>query len=244
MNIYITSDAHTKLWTTIESIGTEVGGFGYATMAKAGDLIWSDTFLVPQEVSHGGVEFDGGGIAAAVDRAADDGLLGQPEFVWVSWHSHHTLGAFWSSTDEECIRTYANAGIHSLLSFVGCHDHKYKLRYDMFGVKHHGVEVPQVTMDEQVLLADPADTLFAGIYDSIAKNVRKSTPKPTTTKYAQNKPAEQTQTTTKNVVELISFEIRELMEEGLTYKDAKDIVESGEYYVGPTGLVNAWEGSD
>ncbi len=179
MRIFTTSDVKLKLWTLIESIDTEVGGFGYGFLTDEKDLLWQDVFLVPQLVSGSEVAFDGDGITAAIERAATDDVLGQPGFVWVSWHSHHTMKAFWSSTDEDCIRTYGAAGVKHLLSFVGCHDHDYRMRLDFFGVKHDGFEIPQVTIGDLRLIADPLDSAFDAIGKEIAANVKKAPVKPT-----------------------------------------------------------------
>lgn len=251
MRIYVTSDAHAKVWAFVRTLNTEVGGFGYAKRVEDG-LLWYDTFLVPQEVSHSEVSFDGGGIAAAVERAASDGVLGAEDHVWVSWHSHHTMKAFWSATDEKCIETYRDAGIANLISFVGCHDHEYRLRFDMFGVEHHGITMPQVTIDELTLLCDPADELFGSIFDEIAKNVRKTKPATTTSRKAAPVKSKVVSagalTDAKGVADAEqldideAFEVRDLMNEGVTYDDAVELVKGG-YEIGP-GDVVSWGGFD
>lgn len=171
MNVYASSEVVTKLWTIIENIKTEVGGFGYAHLDGPDTLIWDEVFLVPQQVNAAEVEFTSGGIEAAVNRAAEDNVLNKEGFVWVSWHSHHSMRAFWSGTDDKCIETYGAAGIPYLLSFVGCHDHEYKMRFDMFNVEHRGAKISHVTLDELTLDLDSYDPVFDAIFKEITSNV-------------------------------------------------------------------------
>ena len=230
IDVYITSNTAFKLWMTIESLKTEVGGFGYAYWdEKCKSMVWDDVFLVPQLVSGSEVAFDGDGIAAAVERASADGRLGQDEFVWVSWHSHHSMAAFWSKTDEECIETYGKSGVTRLLSFVGCHDHRYKMRLDFFGVQHHGITIPQITMDDLRLTYDPDDIVVAEVMDDIDRNV-KERPMPKATKPWVMTPKNQNPMP------------------GDKLEEAFETLEDNGWLVGPEGLVGfdtmAWEGSE
>lgn len=154
-----------KLWHYVRAIKTEVGGFGYARQISACEVVVEDVWLAPQYVSHSEVDFiDGDGVAYAINKAADDGRLGEDDFVWVSWHSHNTMKAFWSGTDEACINGYGKSGIKRLLSIVGNHKLEYSQRLDFFNVKHDGFALPQVTFDDLTLLSDPADPAY-DIYD-------------------------------------------------------------------------------
>lgn len=171
MRVGVYSNTASRLWSYIEALDVEVGGFGYAFLDDDESLGWTDVFLVPQTVSGSEVDFDADGLASAVEKAASDGVLGQEGFVWVSWHSHHSMKAFWSSTDERCIRTYGEAGIPALLSFVGNHQHEYKLRLDLFGVQHGGIAVPQVTIGDLRLEHHAEDRLASEIAAEIKANV-------------------------------------------------------------------------
>ena len=149
MRVLIDDDARERLWAFIRAVEVEVGGMGYAFLQDDGSIHWLDTFLIPQEVSSTEVDFEAtGGDQHAVERAIADGVLNDPRFVWVSWHSHHTMKAYWSDTDDKRIAAMGKVGIKRLLSLVGCHDHTYQMRFDLFDVKAHGVEVPQVTISD------------------------------------------------------------------------------------------------
>lgn len=158
MDIYTNKLADDRLWFFVDAVKTEIGGFGYCTIDSSGAIIIEDVFLVPQYASGSEVDFiDGAGIVDAVNKAAEDGKLGDPNFIWLSWHSHHSMGAFWSATDESCINHYADQGIPRLLSIVGNHKHEYKCRLDLFNVDHFGITIGQVTMDSLKIKANPLD---------------------------------------------------------------------------------------
>jgi hypothetical protein len=246
VNVLIDDATERKLWAYIKAVKTEIGGFGYAKLEDPGTLVWHEVFLVPQTASHSEVNFDGDGITSAVERAANDGLLGNDDFVWVSWHSHHTMKAFWSNTDEKCIETYAKAGIKSLLSFVGCHDRDYKLRLDLFGVNHAGITVPQVTMDNLKLHDEIDDAILADIKANVAEP-----PKAKPWAFGPKQPKAQPQAAT-TVMEdeerqylaagislEDAFEIKALIGMGIPAHEAYEMVccKGEQWVVGPNGLV-------
>lgn len=171
MNVTIDTNADRRLWAFIRAVDTEIGGWGYARL-DGSDLTWYEVFLVPQEVSGAEVDFEAtGGDAAAVERAIADDVLADPSFVWVSWHSHHTMEPYWSKTDESRIAAIAKTGVKRLLSFVGSHNGDYKLRLDVFDVQAHDIALPQVSLTD-LRLESPADDEFtASIKQDIAANV-------------------------------------------------------------------------
>lgn len=240
MNVCITSEAQVKLWTIIESYKTEVGGFGGAYLdEQTNDLIWDDVFLIPQFVSHGEVDFDADSMVAAIDKFG--ARLDDPKFVPVSWHSHNSMKAFWSATDEKCIKTYGKAGMRNLISFVGNHSHEYKLRFDYFGVEHCGLVIPQITMDEQMLFLDPNDPVYSALFDEMEANVRNK-PKPAPkaqslqqantqfgTSWDKGKYSNTASGTPEPGSQLErAFEIKGIMDElGVSHKDAVQILDDG-----------------
>jgi hypothetical protein len=146
-HVVIDRSAKARLWAFIKAVKVEVGGMGYAFKQDDGSLLWRDAFLIPQEVSSSEVDFEKtGGDQRAIERAVEDGVLDDPRFVWVSWHSHHTMKAFWSGTDDSRIAAMSKVGITRMLSFVGTHSGEYEMRFDLFGVEEHDVRVGQVTI--------------------------------------------------------------------------------------------------
>jgi hypothetical protein len=259
MRIYTNPLVNKKLWQYIADVDTEVGGFGYASLTEDGDFIWDDVFLVPQVVSSSEVEFDGDGITKAIERAIKDERLGKPGFTWVSWHSHHSMGAFWSGTDEDCIKTYGEAGIPMLLSFVGNKNGEYKMRFDAFDVQHSGVTISQVTMSDLKMLDDGTDEVINAVRKEIADNVTKAKPPATTSGWTKGRPLNggklpqpidkrPSQSLTERELGVTineAFEIKELMDkDGLTYADAFEKV-CGEDYsrflVGPSGVIDRFD---
>ena len=171
MKVMIDTKAEQRLWAFIRAVGTEIGGWGYATL-EGEALIWHEVFLVPQEVSGSEVDFEAtGGDTAAVERAIADGVLEDPKFVWVSWHSHHTMKPYWSKTDDARIAAMAKTGIKRLLSFVGCHDGSHQLRLDVFDVVAHDIALNQVSLRDLTLESAPSE-FTAEIAREIATNVK------------------------------------------------------------------------
>lgn len=252
MNVFISAQAKFKLWTIIDALDKEVGGFGYAFL-EGSDIVLEDVFLVSQESSRSSVDFTGGGIAEAIEKAANEGWLDKPKFVWFSWHSHHSMGAYWSQTDKDCIETYGAAGIPMLLSLVGNHKHEYKCRFDMFGVDHHGVKVPQVTMDDLKIIDDLSDPVFKELFESIDDKVKDPPKAPAKNFGGTNLTKTKTDSAVLEDDENKlgaklerAWHIKQLMECDLTYHEACDIIdeEGTEFLVGPDGVVEIHDGFD
>lgn len=139
--IILTQEVDDLMYEIVQSLTTEVGGLGYCTTDEAGNVYVDEIFLVPQQVSTGGVDFTSEAIAFGIEKAINDGRMEDLRF---SWHSHGSLGCFWSSTDEGGIRDYLKHGAPWLASMVVNHDNEYRARIDIADVDPLG----QITYDD------------------------------------------------------------------------------------------------
>jgi hypothetical protein len=172
MRVAIDTNTERRLWALLRGVNTEIGGWGYARL-DGGDLLWHEVFLIPQEVSDTEVDFEAtGGDVAAIERATADGVLEDPSFVWVSWHSHHKMKSHWSKTDDARIAAMSTAGVRRLLSFVGSHDGTYRLRLDVFDVLAHGITLKQITLNDLTLERSSDDEFTKAIEGEIKANVK------------------------------------------------------------------------
>jgi len=237
MNVRLDAQTERRLWAFIRAVDTEIGGWGYAKLVGA-DLNWEHVFLVPQEVTHQEVDFETtGGDAAAVERAIEDGVLDDPAFVWVSWHSHHSMKPYWSKTDDERIAAMSTTGVRRLLSFVGCHDGSYRLRMDVFDVQAAGIRLGQVTMNELKLVC--ADDEFArAITKEINGNVKEINLVSSAIGARTQTPTESGDPRTLEISQ--AFAVKDLIDNDFTYDEASRIVDD----VGAEGvdfLINSGE---
>lgn len=170
--LYVTKEARDKFWGYIVSYADELGGFGFATIDTQGRLVWYDTFLVDQEATKSAVDFSDKGITQAIERATAADCFSDPNFTWVWWHSHNSMGTFWSTTDESGVTALKASGVPYMLSVVGNHKLESKVRMDWYKAPI----VEHVTIENFKLVRYPDDTFEAGLHDDIAEFVRK--PKP------------------------------------------------------------------
>jgi hypothetical protein len=238
IEIHTTPDTDQRLWALVRSVKTEIGGWGYAFQQDDGDFEWSSVFLVPQVASASEVDFEStDGDVVAIEKALADGVLDDPRFCWVSWHSHHTMKAFWSSTDDKRIAAMHKAGVKKLLSFVGCHDGEYKMRLDVFDVEAHGINISQVTLSDVKLIGEVDSAIAA----EVKANLR-------------SRPKQQWQRDFKQAINSydldVAFTVRDLMDEGLTHNETLDFIEehgiegaaallNGDDFVAPWELADA-----
>jgi hypothetical protein len=89
----------------------EIAGYGViAETFGKGDMIKSilvkDIILSGQDVSSGHAELSVEGMAEAMKRTDAMGI--PPEDVRSHWHSHHTMGKFWSPVDDNLMEQFAD----------------------------------------------------------------------------------------------------------------------------------------
>ena len=114
----------------------EIGGQMIVVQDEQGDFILKDPEIMKQTVSSGECNLDAAELALYYSRNAgkyDDNI----RFCW--WHSHHTMGAFWSGTDDDTI--LRNPSKDWTLSLVVNLKKEYKLRIQFFEPFLHEVNV-------------------------------------------------------------------------------------------------------
>lgn len=127
--VVFTNEAYDWLRGYTMAVQSEIGGFGYVYSPEKGIFVVDTIYLAPQTASPGGVHFKDGAMAFMVEKAVEDERLNDARF---SWHSHNTMGVFWSSTDEEGIEDYKRTGMPWLVSAVTNHKGEIKVRVDIF----------------------------------------------------------------------------------------------------------------
>ena len=114
----------------------EIAGQMIVTQDEEGDFVLHSPEIMKQTVSGGECNLDAGELAQYYCRNAKEHGL-DVRFCW--WHSHHTMGAFWSGTDDHTILT--NPSKDWTLSLVVNLKKEYKLRIQFFKPFLHEVNV-------------------------------------------------------------------------------------------------------
>ena len=125
----------------------EIGGQMIVEKDKDGDYILKDPEIIKQEVSGGECDLDATELAFYYSRNAKK-YGDNVRFCW--WHSHHTMKAFWSGTDDNTI--LSNKAKDWSVSLVVNLKKEYKLRIQFFEPFLHevNVELNFLTEDTEV----------------------------------------------------------------------------------------------
>ena len=128
---YITKEDWNKVIAYAESsyhqMKAEIGGQMVVVEDEDGDFILKDPIILKQEVSAGNCEMEAEALAlhyAEMVKKYGDKV----RHCW--WHSHHTMGAFWSGTDNSTIMD--NETQDFSVSLVVNLKQEYKLRVQFF----------------------------------------------------------------------------------------------------------------
>ena len=132
---------------------SEIGGQLVVLEDKDGDFILEDPVILKQEISASNCELDGQELAIHYSKMI--GKYGnEVRHCW--WHSHHTMGAFWSGTDDATILSHpANDWTLSLVVNL---KREYKLRIQFFKPFLHEENVELNFLQEEHVTDDMLDT--------------------------------------------------------------------------------------
>jgi len=89
-----------------ETQKSEVGGMSVMVEDDDGDWELQQPVILQQEISSGNTVLDKEALAVYYTKQA--GKMGKKNFRFCWWHSHHTMGAFWSGTDKTAIDEYSD----------------------------------------------------------------------------------------------------------------------------------------
>jgi len=92
-----------------ESMKAEIGGMSICYQDEDGDWIVTDPVILKQKVTGSTCDLDQEALADYYCRAAKK--HGKKNFRFCWWHSHHTMGVFWSATDIKGINEYSDGDL-------------------------------------------------------------------------------------------------------------------------------------
>ena len=113
MEVYIKEKSWKKIidyaTCAYDTLKTEIGGMSVALEDDNGDWWIEDPVIMKQEVSSGLCELDKTELSEYYTKMAIKYKKKNMRFCW--WHSHHTMAAFWSSTDLKAIDEYSDGDL-------------------------------------------------------------------------------------------------------------------------------------
>ena len=162
---YISRENFDKVIAYAESayrqFSSEIGGQLVVLEDTDGDYILEDPVILKQEISASNCELDGGQLAVHYSK-----MIGKHgnnvRHCW--WHSHHTMGAFWSGTDDATILSHP--ADDWTLSLVVNLKREYKLRIQFFKPFLHEENVELNFLQEE---HDANDIIDAEVKDLCSK---------------------------------------------------------------------------
>jgi len=114
----------------------EISGLATAVPSKDGIYTVGDIEILKQKNTGTNTELDGDAVADYKMRYAMKYKNPGIKFVW--WHSHHTMGAFWSGTDEKEIEAWKNESFS--LALVVNLKQEYKFRVSLWKASGLNIE--------------------------------------------------------------------------------------------------------
>ena len=127
---------------------SEIGGMMVAIEDESGDWELKDPVIMKQRITPSNTHLDKEELAAYYTKAAMKYKKYNFRFCW--WHSHHTMGAFWSGTDTDTIDEFSD-GDFSFALVVNLKE-EYKFRVSIWKPleAHKDVELNILTKEKTV----------------------------------------------------------------------------------------------
>ena len=108
----------------------EIGGMSIVTQDKDGDWTIQDPVILKQEIGGTTCDLDKEELAKYYTKMAVKYKDTNFRFCW--WHSHHTMGAFWSGTDISSIEEYGEGESDLSFALVVNLKEEYKCRVSVW----------------------------------------------------------------------------------------------------------------
>ena len=126
----------------------EIGGMMVVVKDQDGDWELKDPMIMKQVVTAGNTHLDKDELAKYYTKTAMKYSKHEFRFCW--WHSHHTMGAFWSGTDTNTIDEFSD-GDFSFALVVNLKE-EYKFRVSIWKPleAHEDVELNILTKEKNV----------------------------------------------------------------------------------------------
>ena len=134
MKVYILKDCWDKIINyakaAYHSEKAEIGGMSVVTQDKDGDWWIEDPQILNQEIAGTTCDLDKEDLAKYYTQMAVKYKDTNFRFCW--WHSHHTMGAFWSGTDLSSIDEYGEGESDLSFALVVNLKEEYKCRISVW----------------------------------------------------------------------------------------------------------------
>jgi proteasome lid subunit RPN8/RPN11 len=108
----------------------EIGGMSVVTQDKDGDWLIQEPVILKQEIGGTTCDLDKEELAKYYTQMAVKYNKTNFRFCW--WHSHHTMGAFWSGTDISSIEEYGEGESDLSFALVVNLKEEYKCRVSVW----------------------------------------------------------------------------------------------------------------
>ena len=127
---------------------SEIGGMMVVVKDEEGDWSVQDPVIMKQRITAGNTHLDKEELAKYYTKTAIKHKDHEFRFCW--WHSHHTMGAFWSGTDTNTIDEYSD-GDFSFALVVNLKE-EYKFRVSVWKPieSHEDVELTILNNERKV----------------------------------------------------------------------------------------------
>ena len=147
--LYIDPIVMRKIKYYTQAADGEVSGLGTVIKDDKGRHIVNNVFLLEQESSAADTELN----SEAISKLMTDMINKNenPAFLKFWWHSHATMGVFWSGTDDACAETLSREYAFSLVvNKAG--ESKCRLDlYNPFRITFDGVKVTEISHEDTAL---------------------------------------------------------------------------------------------
>ena len=129
MGYYISQKDYDKIINyakaAYDTMQCEIGGMSVCYKDKDGDWIVTDPVIIKQEVTMSTCDLDKEELANYYCKAAKKHTKKDFRFCW--WHSHHTMGVFWSPTDIKGINEYSDGDLSFALVVNLKRENKFRI---------------------------------------------------------------------------------------------------------------------
>ena len=157
IDIYYQMMAYTKL------LDDEINGIGMVEKVDRATFRVTELFLLDQTVSKAACTIEPDAIVKLMMQLEKDGK--NPSMLRFWWHSHNTMGAFWSATDENTGKMFG--GSEYLISLVSTHSGDMRAKINLYAPVELFVDNIKIIIEQPCAAPDLLEKCKAEIIEKV-----------------------------------------------------------------------------
>lgn len=163
IKVILPIDVYYKMMAYTKLLDEEINGLGTVEKVDRATFRVTELFLLDQKVTHSACTIEPDAIVKLMMEMEKSNK--NPSALRFWWHSHNTMGAFWSATDENTGKMFA--GSEYLISLVSTHSGEMRAKINIYAPVELFVDNIKIIIEQPCAAPDLIEKCKAEILEKV-----------------------------------------------------------------------------